>query len=132
MVQFATIRNGDKMKKIFLVSWVLACLSWGVFLVVKAETKGPALTDADKTSVRKFQLDDARISNAIQQQWLAIYQTPEYQRILSLQKQQQQNAQNYTTFVAGLCKQDGWQFSQDNDELKCVEKQKPASAPEKK
>lgn len=106
------------------------CVALGVailvFVGVVTAQSSPSLTDSEKTAIRKFQLDDARFSNAIQQRWLAIYQTPEYQQIIDLQKQQQKNAQAFQSFIAGVCKEAGWTFSLESDDLKCVQTPKPA------
>lgn len=68
------------------------------------------ISDADQTKIRKMQLDDARISNAIQQRQLEINE---------LQRQRDVNAAGYKLFVAGVCGK-GFEFSQDNDVLSCV------------
>jgi hypothetical protein len=91
----------------------------------------PVISDSEQAKIWKYRLDDARLSNAIQQKWLAIYQTPEFQDIIRLQKSQQQNAQTYYSFASGLCGSpaSGYQFEPNSEDIKCSPK--PAT-PEKK
>lgn len=72
------------------------------------------ISDADQTKIRKMQLDDARISNAIQTRQLEIVQ---------LQQQRDKNAGDYQKFVSGVCSGD-FVFSQENDVLSCIQKPK--------
>lgn len=109
------------MMKYFLVGWFL----WMTLIVpfqgtppVLAGTSTgkvvPVVSDADQAKIRKMQLDDARISNAIQTRQL---------EILELQKRRDANAAEYQKFVSRVCGE-GFVFSQENDELRCVENPK--------
>lgn len=98
--------------------------TWVLFLVAMAaaaqktnDKAVPVLADADKTKIREFQLRDVRFADAIKQRQL---------EIVSLQTQQQQNLREFQGFIAGVCKNDRYEFDVTSEELKCVGKKSPA------
>lgn len=111
------MRLGDMMKhkqiepSIMLVI-ILAFLASLAFAGTKQAT--PVLTAEQKETIRKFQLDDARISGRLKDLQLEMIQ---------LQQQSQQNAKSFRDYVAGLCKEPaGYTFDFNSDDLRCIAK----------
>lgn len=83
------------------------------------DPKPPVLTPQQRETIRKFQLDDARASDAIKQRQLEIAQ---------IQQQQQANAKRFMDYVAQVCGEKA-QFDMGSDELRCVPRPTPAATP---